>query len=220
MLWTTLLLSLVLNQNQSIVEGPVSSIKTLREGLVQVVINKTPYYIPSTSVVERDGKPAIFPRYEYKGGLRSKLTLNKDRYNEVEKAEFFAIKMLTPTQYPPMPPMPKPNSGIVEDALPEVNERRAKRGLKPFVNDDGLRQAALSCAKIRAQNHIHGHLSGNMGDFAYLPSGCNASAAGCGALEPSWGWGTCCMDDNYTYGGAAMVIGNDGLRYMHLFVRR
>lgn len=106
-----------------------------------------------------------------------------------------------------------------DDALDEVNARRASRGLRPFVKDPGLTQAAATCAKIRAASFIDGHLSGGMSDFSHLPAGVSASAAGCGALEPSWGWGTCCMDDNYTYAGAAWVMGANGKRYMHLFVR-
>lgn len=103
-----------------------------------------------------------------------------------------------------------------DDALGEVNAARAQRGLRPFLPDAQLNQAARSCAKIRATSYIDGHLPS---DFAYVPAGTTASAAGCGALEPSWGWGTCCTYDNYTYAGAAWVMGNDGRRYMHLFVR-
>jgi hypothetical protein len=112
----------------------------------------------------------------------------------------------------------KTATGVVgsDDALEEVNAERAKRGLKAFLPDPLLNQAARTCAKLRAQSHIHGHLSS---DFDHLPSGGSASAAGCGALEPSWGWGTCCTYDNYTYAGAAWVMGSDGRRYMHLFVR-
>lgn len=104
-----------------------------------------------------------------------------------------------------------------DDALAEVNAARAQRGLKPFLPDPLLNQAALACAKQRCARHIDGHLPES--DFSYLPSGGSANAAGCGALEPSWGWGTCCTYDNYTYAGAAWVMGNDGKRYMHLFVR-
>ena len=106
-----------------------------------------------------------------------------------------------------------------DDSLDEVNARRAARGLRPFIKDGGLTQAAATCAKVRAASFIDGHLGGTMSDFSYLPAGVSASAAGCGALEPSWGWGTCCMDDNYTYAGAAWVMGANGKRYMHLFVR-
>ncbi len=104
----------------------------------------------------------------------------------------------------------------VDDALAEVNAERARRGLKAFLPDPLLNQAARTCARLRAQSHIHGHLSS---DFDHLPAGATASAAGCGALEPSWGWGTCCTYENYTYAGAAWVMGTDGRRYMHLFVR-
>ena len=104
----------------------------------------------------------------------------------------------------------------VDDALDEVNAERAKRGLRPFLPDPLLNEAARSCAKIRATKQIEAHLDS---DFHYLPAGASATAAGCGALEPSWGWGTCCTYDNYTYAGAAWVMGADGKRYMHLFVR-
>ncbi|MFT3883181.1 MAG: CAP domain-containing protein [Gemmatales bacterium] len=104
-----------------------------------------------------------------------------------------------------------------DDALNEVNAARAQRGLKPFLPDPVLNQAAQACAKQRCARHIDGHLPES--DFSYVPAGGSASAAGCGALEPSWGWGTCCTYDNYTYAGAAWVMGSDGKRYMHLFVR-
>ena len=104
----------------------------------------------------------------------------------------------------------------VDDALEEVNAARAKRGLTPFVHDPKLNEAAKACAKIRATSFIEAHLAN---DFAYLPAGATATSAGCGALEPSWGWGTCCTYDNYTHAGAAWVMGADGKRYMHLFVR-
>ncbi|HQR08087.1 MAG TPA: CAP domain-containing protein [Gemmatales bacterium] len=104
-----------------------------------------------------------------------------------------------------------------DDALNEVNAARAQRGLKPFLPDPLLNQAAQACAKQRCARHIDGHLPES--DFKYLPAGASANAAGCGALEPSWGWGTCCTYDNYTYAGAAWVMGADGKRYMHLFVR-
>ncbi len=103
-----------------------------------------------------------------------------------------------------------------DDGLAEVNAARTKRGLRPFLPDPLLYQAARTCAKIRSTNRIEGHLSN---DFAHLPSGSSATSAGCGALEPSWGWGTCCTYDNYTYAGAAWLMGADGKRYMHLFVR-
>lgn len=103
-----------------------------------------------------------------------------------------------------------------DDALDEVNAYRAKRGLPPFKHDPQLTIAAKRAAETRAKALWDGHLSN---DFACLPAGVTADAAGCGALEDSWGWGTCCMDDNYSHAGAAWVRGSDGRRFMHLFVR-
>jgi hypothetical protein len=102
------------------------------------------------------------------------------------------------------------------EALDEVNATRAKRGLKPFIYDHDLYRAAAGCADFRAERLIAGHTSN---DFAALPPGACATAAGCAAWEPSWGWGACCTYDNYTYAGAAYTIGKDGRRYMHIFVR-
>lgn len=102
--------------------------------------------------------------------------------------------------------------GASVEALDEVNATRASRGLRPFLRDDQLTDAAKRLAAVRAQRRIAGHYN----DFFYGPS---ASAAGCGALEPSWGWGTCCTYESWTYAGAAYAVGNDGRRYMHLFVR-
>jgi hypothetical protein len=101
-------------------------------------------------------------------------------------------------------------------AMSEVNAARVARGLRPYVEDQLLTQGALRCAMQRAAGLIRGHTPN---DFAFLPAGVSASAAGCGALEASWGWQSCCTYDRYTYAGAAVVIGRDGRRYMHLFVR-
>lgn len=114
----------------------------------------------------------------------------------------------------PVPPDAKSESS---DALAEVNSYRAKRGLAPFKHDSQLTQAAYEAAKRRASRGIHGHLPES--DFSCLPAGANADAAGCAALDDSWGWQSCCADDNYSHAGAAWVRGSDGRRYMHLFVR-
>lgn len=102
------------------------------------------------------------------------------------------------------------------DALDEVNTARARRGLRPFLRDGLLCQAAQRCAEFRAANRIAGHTAN---DFQFVPAGGQAVAAGSGALEPSWGWGSCCTFDDYQTAGAAVVVGNDGKRYMQLFVR-
>ena len=103
-----------------------------------------------------------------------------------------------------------------EDALAEVNAARATRGLRPFIKDGALTVGAIKVADFRAARLIPGHTNN---DFAGLPAGSSAAAAGCAAWEPSWGWGACCTYDNYTYAGAAWAMGRDGRRYMHLFVR-
>src|ERR1043166_3827495 len=102
------------------------------------------------------------------------------------------------------------------DALDEVNEARPRRGLPPFIKDAGLTAGAYSCAEFRAANLMAGH---TRSDFAYLPSGASATAAGCAAWPPALGWGSCCWDGNYTYAGAAWAMGSDGRRYMQIFVR-
>ncbi len=105
------------------------------------------------------------------------------------------------------------------DALWEVNAKRAARGMRPYLNDAGLNQGALACATYRAARLMFGHCDGQMGDFAFLPPGVHAEAGGCAAYEPSYGFMACAMFDNYTYCGAAWVLGRDGKRYCHLFVR-
>lgn len=120
------------------------------------------------------------------------------------------------TASPSVSAVPLPTGQESKDSLDEVNAERAKRGLQPFTRDPLLCQAAYACAKARAASHIHGHLSS---DFDYLPAGARATAAGCGAWLPGEGWGTCCTYDSYQTAGAAWVVGSDGKRYMHLFVR-
>jgi hypothetical protein len=100
--------------------------------------------------------------------------------------------------------------------LDEVNAKRAARGLRPFLRDDGLTQAAKACAEYRAAHRLFGHTSN---DFAFVPTGTVARSAGCAAYPASYGWMSCCVYENYTYAGAAWVTGDDGRRYMHLFTR-
>lgn len=112
---------------------------------------------------------------------------------------------------------PVDNTGS-NDAMDEVNAKRAQKGLRPLQKDPLLCQGAYECAKRRASRGIHGHLPES--DFSCLPSGAQASVGGAGALEDSWGWETCAYDSTqYTVGGAAWVRGRDGLRYMSFFGR-
>ncbi|SRR5581483_6572058 len=109
-----------------------------------------------------------------------------------------------------------PAGGGEGDGLDEVNAQRAARGLRPFLRDDGLAQAARACARFRAANGLFGHTAN---DFAFVPAGTLATSAGCAAYPAGYGWLSCCVYENYTYAGAAWVTGRDGRRYMHLFVR-
>jgi hypothetical protein len=103
-----------------------------------------------------------------------------------------------------------------DDALDEANAARAARGLPAFVRDDGLSAAASAAADFRAARRMAGHTSN---DFAYVPPGYHADAAGCAAWDPGMGFGACCLYENWTHAGAAFAIGPDGRRYMHLFVK-
>ncbi|QDU23254.1 hypothetical protein [Urbifossiella limnaea] len=102
------------------------------------------------------------------------------------------------------------------DGLDEVNALRAARGLRPFARDAALTEGARACAAARAARFQFGHTSN---DFAFLPPGAAASAAGCAAYPASYGWMSCCVYDGGTTAGAAWVAGADGKRYMQLFVR-
>jgi len=106
--------------------------------------------------------------------------------------------------------------GVTVDALAEVNAKRAARGLRAFVADPALTEAAKAAAAFRAANRIQGHTSN---DFAFLPPGSAAHAAGCAAMEASWGFLSCCQWEGWTFAGAASVTGTDGRVYHHLFVR-
>jgi len=113
-------------------------------------------------------------------------------------------------------PSAEPVGWSAGDGLDEVNAKRAASGLRPFIRDEGLTQAARSCAEFRATHGLFGH-TGN--DFAFVPAGSSASSTGCAAYPAEYGWMSCCTYENYTYAGAAYVTGRDGRRYMHLFVR-
>ena len=102
------------------------------------------------------------------------------------------------------------------DALDEVNALRAARGLPAYEYDPDLTGGAWACASLRAQYLCSGHTAN---DFAALPAGSFASAAGCAAWSPEYGWGSCCTYENCRYAGAAWAWGRDGRRYMSIFVR-
>lgn len=110
----------------------------------------------------------------------------------------------------------QPAAGVADgsDALDEVNAKRASRGLRPYIRDANLTEGARRLAAARAGGLVFGHLQN---DFAYIPG--SAACTGCAAYPPSYGWMSCAVYDNYTYAGAAWVMGRDGKRYMHLCLR-
>lgn len=150
------------------------------------------------------------------------------------RGRLFARRHVVHSQQPPLAPkapavpkaaQPMPNQSVcagvncvqaTDDALQQVNQARAQRGLRPYIFDGPLARAARACAEFRASRRIEGHTPN---DFQFLPSDATATAAGSGALEPSWGFQTCAMFDGYTYAGAASVVGPDGKVYHQLFVR-
>lgn len=103
-----------------------------------------------------------------------------------------------------------------EDALHVVNQQRAKRGLPAYQRDEALSVAALKAATFRAENQLFGHTSN---DFAFLPPGSSADAAGCAAYPQSYGFMACATYESYKFAGAASVRGRNGLYYHHLFVK-
>lgn len=110
-----------------------------------------------------------------------------------------------------------PDGGAAQEALDEVNAARAKRHLPPLLRDAWLTEGAKAAAAYRAEHLIKDH---TRNDFSFLPAGVKADAAGCAALKPEDGFGSCCMyERKWTFAGAASCAGKDGLVYHHLFVR-
>lgn len=109
----------------------------------------------------------------------------------------------------------KPATITTGDPLVQVNNRRANSGLRPYLRDEGLTQAAHAVATFRARHGIIGHTNN---DFAFLPAGTQVLAVGCGAHPPDMGFLSCAMYDHATYAGAATVIGSDGRAYHHLYI--
>ena len=111
-------------------------------------------------------------------------------------------------------------TGEPSDSLAEVNAKRAARGLPPYTFDPLLTQAAMSCATYRASRGISGHVMHGSGDFQFLPLGATADAAGCAAVDASWGFLACEVYGSYRFAGAATVRGANGILFHHLFLKR
>ena len=129
---------------------------------------------------------------------------------------FVALSVLALVLPAPAAAEEAPRAPTAQQVLDEVNAARSARGLRPFLLDEDLARGAAACAAHRARHRMEGHTAN---DFAFLPTGARASAAGCAAWPVGTGWGSCCTYDSYQYAGAAYCVGPDGRRYMHLFVR-
>jgi hypothetical protein len=186
----------------------------------QVVQDMSTDYVAQAHSALKSGKPLIVGVHMYPtipdGCIGCKVS-------EFPKAEHGDVVVVIPFDNKLWRVGCKPEEAVavqkswsIPDALDEVNATRTARGLRPFIRDEGLTQAAQQAAAFRASRRMFGHTSN---DFSFVPSGCSATAAGCAAWPPSLGWGACCTYDNHTYAGASYSYGSDGLRYMHLFVR-
>lgn len=104
------------------------------------------------------------------------------------------------------------------DVLEELNSQRRARGLQPYIWDRELTLAAGAASQYRAARQLFGHTPN---DFAHLPVGATADAAGCAAYPASYGFMACaCYEPGLHYAGAAYTLGADGRRFCHLFIRR
>lgn len=102
------------------------------------------------------------------------------------------------------------------DVLRELNEQRAERGLPPYIWDADLTLAAASASEYRASRLMFGHCD----DFAHLPQGATAEAAGCAAYPASYGFMACaCYEAGSYHAGACYTLGTDNKRYCQLFIR-
>ncbi len=113
------------------------------------------------------------------------------------------------------------NEGDAKACLEEINVRREKSGLKPYIFDQRLADGALLCAKWRAERLHFDHCSGRMGDWGVAPDMLNyAKYGGCAAYPPKDGFLACAMyEKDCRYCGAVRIRGRDGKDYCHLFCR-
>lgn len=105
------------------------------------------------------------------------------------------------------------------DAFADLNAYRERNGLPKFARDEGLSRAAEEIVQFRAARLMRGHTPS---DFAFLPRGSGADAAGCNdepGIPGVHGILACGLNDDHTHAGAAVTTGPDGRVYWHVFYR-
>lgn len=102
---------------------------------------------------------------------------------------------------------------IYAGAFEEINEWRRRTGLPAFKMDKKMMAFAQRKARYRAYNDLQNNHTGN----EKLPPGW---CEGTGEATPSWGFLTCCMEENHVYAGAGLCVNSTtGIRYMVLVLR-
>ena len=96
------------------------------------------------------------------------------------------------------------------DGWAEFCEWRRRMGLPQVQQDPAMMAFAQNKANYQASRLISGHAGPR------TPAGWRE---GTGNAAASWGWLTCCMEEDARFGGAGMAYGRDGQRYMVLVVR-
>ena len=96
------------------------------------------------------------------------------------------------------------------DGWAEFCEWRRRMGLPQVQQDPQMMAFAQQKANYQASRLISGHAG---------PRVRPGWREGTGNATASWGWLTCCMEEDAQYGGAGMAYGMDGQRYMVLVLR-
>ena len=97
------------------------------------------------------------------------------------------------------------------DAWDEFCEWRRRVGLPQVQKDPAMMKFAQDKANYRA---YYGLQNGHQG-----PKQPYSWREGTGEATATWGFLTCCMEEDATHGGAGLCIGKDGQRYMVLVLR-
>lgn len=96
-------------------------------------------------------------------------------------------------------------------AWAEFCEWRRLAGLPQIRHDEDMTLFAQGKARWQAERGLDGGHDG-----PGCPSGWREGTA---KAAKSWGWLTCCQEEDAAYGGAGMCVGRDGERHMVLVLR-